>query len=156
MKKILMLVTAVLCTSVMVAQKNITKSQKRLTLVNYSENVDKPLTKKERIFIDEVYGEFADDYVYSNQNRLRELKNILRNRVILEEHPNKDLSSLTKLSSVQLLKAFNPSISRDFRISSENFNPLKYQFEFFSRRTDIQYYWVDNTQILISILPQHN
>jgi hypothetical protein len=156
MNKLLIFGVAVLFSSTALAQSTISSKQKPLSIVEFSENVNAPLSSKERSYIVEVYGDYAEQYVFSNPNRLKDIKNILRNRVILNEYPRKDLSSFPKLSSVPLLKAFNSNVSRDASINASNFNPLKYQFNFFSRESQIKYYWVDNTQLLISILPQHN
>lgn len=155
MKKLLILGVVVCYTAATWSQSTTSINQKPLAKVDFSENINSPLTPKERTFITEVYGEYAEKYVFSNPNRLKDIKHILRNRVEVNEHPNKDLSSLKKLSSVPLLTAFNANISRDASINASNFNPLKYQFNFFSRETQTKYYRVDNTQLLISILPQH-
>lgn len=156
MKKLHLLGIVVFCTAMTWAQSTSSINRKPLSKVNFSDNVNSPLTPKERICIKEVYGDYADKYVFSNPNRLKDIKHILRNRVEVNEYPNKDLSSIQNLSSVPLLTAFNANIKRNASINASNFNPLRYQFNFFSRETQTQYYRVDNTQLLISILPQHN
>ena len=152
MKKLLTILVVMLLPICMFGQQ---KTQKMpLPLVKYNENVKLPLTVNERSQIIEVYGEHADKYVFDNPNRLKEVKNILRNRVVIEKHPNKDLSSFKRLSEVPLVNDYNKNLQYDFGANVENFNPLKYNFNFFSRN-GIEYYRIDNTQYLITILPQH-
>ncbi|ARV09108.1 hypothetical protein BTO05_05455 [Winogradskyella sp. PC-19] len=131
------------------------QSQKQaLPLAKYSDNLSEPLTSKERAFIDEVYGDYADKLVYNNPQRLLSFKDILRNRVVIKRYEKKDLSSLKRLSQVKLVKSINPGLQKDNSFNVESFNPLKYGFNFFSRKR-AEYYRVYNTQYLITILPQH-
>jgi len=128
------------------------KNQKQpLPLANYDDNVQLPLTPKEHAQIIEVYRGFADKYVFDNSNRLKEIKNILRNRVQIRKYENKDLSSIRNLSEIAII---DPNIVMDTNIDAENLNPLKYNFNFYSRDR-IKYFRIDNTQYLITILPQH-
>lgn len=132
------------------AQKN---KQKPLEVITYQSNVDAPLTEQERAFIDEVYGDYANELVYNSPQKLKSFKNILRNRVQVAYHPKKDLSSVDDLSTVPLVNSINTRLTRDTNITDNNFNVLKYAFGFFSRQR-YKYYRVDNTQYLITILPQ--
>lgn len=131
-------------------QKNISE----IKHINYSNNVNKPLTDAELAMINEVYGDQTEEYVLHNSNFLKNIKNILRNRVEIMELENKDLSSFRTLSSVPLIKAFNSSILRDNVFNPKTFNPLKYDFNFNSRDL-IKYYRVDNTNYLIVIHSQY-
>lgn len=133
------------------------KSQPKepLPLATYNDNLESPLTAKEKMQIEEVYGNEADKYVYKNSQRLKEIKHILRNRVVVEYYENKDLTSITPLSEVPLLNAINKNMKRDYNFDAENFNPLKYAFHFFSSEKQIIYYRANNTQYLIKILPQY-
>ena len=131
------------------------QSQKQaLPLAKYGDNLSKPLSSKERAFIDEVYGDYANKLVYDNPQRLLLFKDILRNRVVINRYDKKDLSSIQPLSKVGIVKSINPNLQRDNYFDANNFNPLKYAFGFFSRQ-QYTYYRVDNTQYLITILPQH-
>ncbi len=120
----------------------------------FDSNINKPLTTQEKAFINEVYGEYAQRAVYGNETQLKQIKQILRHRVVIEYHEKKDLSSLTPLSQVKLVNDINSNIRRDAVFNPKTFNPLKYDFNFFSR-SRVTHYWVDNTQYLITILPQH-
>ncbi|WP_353779759.1 hypothetical protein [Winogradskyella sp. 3972H.M.0a.05] len=122
------------------------------THVNYGNNIDAPLTQKELSQITEVYGSEAEKYVLNIPQRLKDIKHILRNRVHIVEYPGKDLSSFKKLSQVPLFNEYNKSLKRDLVVDKNNFNPLKYQFQFFSKESyKIR---VDNTQYLIIINSQ--
>ncbi|MFD1063955.1 hypothetical protein ACFQ1Q_11920 [Winogradskyella litorisediminis] len=118
--------------------------------ITYNKNVDAPLTTKEKSFIDEAYGDEAENLVYNIPSRLKEIKNILRNRVVIVTYENKDLSSIQPLSKVSLI---NAKLQRDYNFDINSFNPLKYRFNFYSR-DNTKYFRVDNKQILIQILPQ--
>ena len=131
------------------------QSQKQaLPIVKYGDNLSEPLSSKERAFIDEVYGDYADKLVYNNPQRLLLFKDILRNRVVINRYDDKDLSSVNLLSRVDIVKSVNSNLQRDYSFDLDDFNPLKYAFNFFSRNR-AEYYRVDNTQYLITILPQH-
>lgn len=131
-------------------QKNISE----IKHINYSNNVNKPLTDAELAMINEVYGDQTEEYVLNNSNFLKNIKNILRNRVEIMELENKDLSSFRTLSSVPLNNEFNKNLLRDNVFNPKTFNPLKYDFNFNSRDL-IKYYRVDNTNYLIVIHSQY-
>ena len=128
------------------------KKQEPLKVVNYGENIKAPLTAKERSFINETYGDNAEKHVLNNPQRVKDIKNILRNRVYIQEVKNKDLSSLKLLSSLSL---FNKNTSSSAFFNPNTFNPLNYGFDFYSRNKSVLYFRVDNTNYLISIKPQH-
>ena len=131
------------------------QSEKPIQHANFGADLDAPLTTKERGYINEVYGDYANELVYNNPHRLKSFKNILRNRVVINRYDDKNLTSMTNLSEVPLANSINKSINRDGFFNANNFNPLKYNFGFFSRNESHQYYRVDNTQYVITILPQH-
>jgi hypothetical protein len=121
--------------------------------VNYNINVDLPLNKKELLQIKEVYGDKAENDILSKPQRLKDIKNILRNRVEIIQYQNKSLSGFKLLSEVSLFNDYNNNLKRDLIFDKTNFNPLKYQFDFYSRNSST--YRVDNTQYLIVIKSQH-
>ena len=130
------------------------QKQKPLKHVVYNNNVDAPLTASELQKINEVYGEHAEEDILSKPQRLKDIKNILRNRVEIIEVTEKDLSSFTNLSTVPLLKVYNKGLSRDASYNARTFNPLKYQFNFYSRDGSKTYRF-DNSQYLIIIKSQN-
>jgi hypothetical protein len=126
--------------------------QEPLTIVVFGDNVDAPITLSELAKIQAVYGDNTEDILNRDQH-IKDIKNILRNRVVVFDAGTKDLSSLPKLSQVALFNDFVPNLTRDLSFSPENFNPLKYKFDFYSRNSEI--YWVDNTAYYIEIKSQH-
>jgi len=130
------------------------QSKKPLQLAKFGDNLESSLSSKEKGFINEVYGDYANELVYSNQQRLKSFKNILRNRVLINRYDDKDLSSLTVLSKIPLANSINPNLLRDDFFDERTFNPLKYNFGFFSNKTTT-HYRVDNTSYVITILSQY-
>ena len=128
--------------------------QDPLPVVVYDENVNDPLTSDELLKIKEVYGDRAENDILSHSQRLKDVKNILRNRVEIVDAGDKDMSSFTKLSQVELFNDFTPNLSRDLNFNPSDFNPLKYKFDFYSRNSAI--YSVDNTIYYIVIKSQHD
>jgi len=129
--------------------------QKPLQHVVYNDNVNAPLTAHELALITEVYGEHAEEDILSKPQRLKDIKHILRNRVeIIEISEGKDLSSFTNLSTIPLFNPYNKGLSRDAFYNASTFNPLKYQFNFYSREGS-QTYRFDNSQVLITIKSQN-
>ncbi|MBT8272852.1 MAG: hypothetical protein KJO77_03530 [Bacteroidia bacterium] len=126
-----------------------------LPLVNYNQNVDAPLKMAERQKLEEVYGDKLHQYVLSKPQRLKSIKNILRNRVEIREISNpQDQKDCELLSEVSLFDYYVPNLKRDAVFNANNFNPLKYNFEFYSRGAHM--YRVDNTNYFIIIKSQHH
>lgn len=129
------------------------KKQQPLTVINYGETINAPLTAKELSFIKEAYGENAEKYILNNPQRVKDIKHIFRNRVTIQEYKNKDLSSVKLLSTVPKI---NKNASVESTINANTFNALNYDFNFYTRSTEILTYRVDNTSYLITIKPQHH
>ena len=123
--------------------------QQTLKVVNYNANVESPLTVEELKFITEVYGDKTEEDVLIHPQRVKDIKNILRNRVRIVNAGPKNLEGLPKLSSVEL---FNQNSLKNFVFNSNTFNPLKYNFNFYSRESS--FYHVDNTSYYIQIKSQ--
>ena len=130
------------------------QKQKPLKHVVYNDNVDAPLTANELEQITEVYGEHAEEDILSRPQRLKDVKNILRNRVEIIMITDKDLSSFTKLSSVALFNHYNKALNRNTSYNASTFNPLKYQFNFYSREGSKTYRF-DNSPYLVIIKSQN-
>ena len=110
-------------------------------------NVDYPLTSQELSFIENAY----DDETLKRINKIKPLekyvKDILRNRVqILNKkyQTNESLPKLSSVSTITTIKKFN----------TDNFNPLLYNFDFDSQKSQI--YRVDGTDLVINIIPKEN
>lgn len=152
MNKLLTIFIIVLLPLVAVGQQS--KQENPLPLAKYDNNVKLPLTSAERAQIVEVYGEFADGHVFSIPHRLRTIKHILRNRVVIKlvtDENNK--KPCTKLSEVPLFTSFVSDVNRDQWFNPNDFNPLKYNFEFYSRAAAM--YQVDSTNYYIIIKSQY-
>jgi len=130
------------------------QKQKPLKHVVYNDNVNAPLTANELEQINEVYGEHTEEDILSKPQRLKDVKNILRNRVEIIKVPNKDLSSFTNLSTVPLFNHYNKGLSLDASYNASTFNPLKYQFNFHSREGSKTYRF-DNSPYLVIIKSQN-
>lgn len=130
------------------------QKQKPLKHVIYNDNVEAALTANELKQINEVYGEHAEEDILSKPQRLKDVKHILRNRIEIMELPGKDLSSFTNLSTVPLFNHYNKALNRDASYNASTFNPLKYQFNFYSREGSKTYRF-DNSQYLVVIKSQN-
>lgn len=146
----------ILAVNILIGHTAISQSpakQEPLTVVTFADNVKEPLTSKELLQIKEVYGLKTDEVILNHTQRVKDIKNILRNRVVIVDAGNKDLSPLKKLSQVELLDGLQGSVTRDVIFDPTDFNPLKYKFNFYSRHSDM--YWVDNTKYFIVIKSQY-
>ncbi|MEH6538227.1 MAG: hypothetical protein V7719_17655 [Psychroserpens sp.] len=149
----LMLFCALLATPTMFSQSS-NQSRKQKT-VNYNINVNNPLNSSELAQINQVYGSTANINVLSIPQRLKDIKNILRNRVEIKNIPNpSDQKACTLLSDVPLMDYYVNDLQRDTNFNPQNFNPLKYLFNFYSNG-GTHMYRVDNTSYFIVIKSQH-
>lgn len=126
-----------------------------LKLVKYNDNIKASLTTKERSFIKEVYGDKFDAYVLSRPQKLKDLKNLLRNRIVIKEIPDlvNNKKKYKTLSSAGLFNSYNTKLTFDKIYNKDNFNVLKYNLDFFGRGSRI--YRIDNTNYFIIIKSQH-
>lgn len=152
MKKLFAIMAFTLLPLLVFSQKS--QGQQPLPVIEFRDNVKLPLTAHERAQIEEVYGEYAEKYIYSDPFRLMSVKNILRNRVVIElVSEDTKTKDCTKLSEVTLFKNYVKDLERDEVFNPENFNPLKYNFLFYSRSAAM--YHVDNTNYYILVKSQY-
>ena len=134
------------------------KSNRRyspLKLVHYDANVNAPFSADEMVQLKEVYGAFLEKEILSRPNRVLSMKNLLRNRIVIENRPDpKDQKKCTLLSEVPLFDAFVSTLQRDFVFNPQEFNPQKYAFSFYSRGEHM--YRVDGTDYFIFVKSQHS
>lgn len=124
------------------------------TPISFPDNVEAPLTKKEKAMINEVYQSKANELVYQNSDFLKDLKHLLRNRITIYKDTNPKTQKFTKLlSEVPLFNDYNSSLTRDANFNINNFNPLKYKLNFFSKGTYV--YRIDNTDYFIQVISQY-
>jgi len=147
MKKILLILTVCLITFN-------SQSQNKRSSIQFPENVDAPLTKKEKTMIDEVYQSKASELIYNKKEKLEDIKHLLRNRILIYEDTNPKTQKKCKLlSEVPLLSTHNKNLKRDAKFNVSTFNPLKYQLDFFANGTYV--YRIDNTNYFIQITSQY-
>ncbi|WP_037348978.1 hypothetical protein [Sediminibacter sp. Hel_I_10] len=148
--------TALLIFFVITCSFSQSQSQHRESqIVNYAENIAAPLSSSELSKIKEVYGDKAEKYVLSKPQRLKDIKNILRNRIefITVQNPQ-DQKDCELLSEVPLFNYYVSGLKRDDTVSIETFNPLKYLFNYNSIGNHI--YRIDNTNQYILVKSQFN
>ena len=126
-----------------------------LKIVQYDDNVNAPFSANELFQLKEVYGASFDKEILSRPNRVLSMKNLLRNRIVIENRPNpKDQKKCTLLSQVPLFDVFVSTLKRDSVFNPQYFNPLKYAFSFYSQGEHM--YQVDGTDYFILIKSQHS
>nr|WP_321231184.1 hypothetical protein [uncultured Psychroserpens sp.] len=144
----------ILVSTLLISTSLFSQSRKYNT-VNYNENVNSSLTNVELALINEVYGNTANENILDKPQRLKDIKNILRNRVEIKNLSNpRDQKQCTLLSEVPLFDYYVSGLQRDTNFNPQDFNPLKYLFNYNSYGTHM--YRVDNTNYFIIIKSQHN
>ncbi|NNE32716.1 MAG: hypothetical protein HKN40_10130 [Winogradskyella sp.] len=128
--------------------------QKNNISINYPQNVEAALSSKEKAMIEEVYKTESKALVFDNPKYLKELKHLMRNRILIYKEDNAKFQKQTKLlSEVPLFNDYNKDLKRDINFNSSEFNPLKYKLDFFANGTYV--YRIDNTNYFIQITSQH-
>lgn len=101
------------------------------------------------IKISEVYqSEFSN----LDAERIAFIKNLLNNRIAFYKEKNTPQDKYTKLSQISLYNKYNPQLERDLNFDPNTFNPLKYNFNFYSQYDQV--YRVDHTDYIIVIESQ--
>lgn len=150
-KLVFLFIISVLASNIMFSQKK--DIRQPLPLVKYKSNVDAPLTAKELAQIKEVYGDQAEKEILNRSQRVKDIKHLLRNRIEIKLVPGGDLKPCPLLSEVSLFDAYVQTLTRDTNFNPQNFNPLKYNLNFYSRAAAL--YKVDNTNYYIIIKTQY-
>ncbi len=127
--------------------------QQPLTIVTYNDNVNAPFIAAEWAKMQEVYGESLQKEILDRPQRVKDIKNILRNRVEIRQFNNVEVKSCPLLSAVPLFDNYVSNLTRDINFRPKDFNPLKYEFNFYG--TGASMYKVDNTNYYIIIKSQH-
>jgi hypothetical protein len=131
------------------------QTSKKMTYksVKYKANVDAPLTNSEMGKIKEVYQESAKKEVLDSPIRVKQLKHLLRNRIrIIKIDIREKQRPCQLLSDIELFNPYNKALKREVVFNKENFNPLKYNFNFYPSATIM--YRVDGTNYYIQIKSQ--
>ncbi|PSG91769.1 hypothetical protein [Aurantibacter aestuarii] len=118
--------------------------------LNKLEVLKAPLSEKEKSLIVEAYSLEYLNLVQKNKSLEIRFKDILRNRVRLTEVVYKEkLDLYPLLSSIGFYTEFNKNLDKDKAFNKENFNVLKYNFNFDS---DINYaVRIDNTNFILRV-----
>jgi len=132
-----------------IAQNDFKKHDKWIT--HFPSNVDLPFSKSELNKLEEAYGQNLNDQILDRPIRVKDIKDILRNRVDIYQENVKDVSTIPLLSNVPTFNIYNHKLKRPI-FKRNNFNPLLYNFNFFSKTAQI--YRVDNTNYIIVIKPR--
>ena len=122
-------------------------------IVDYPDNIRLPFTNLEIQKLKYIYGDQLKKYVLDKPSRVKDIKHILRNRVVIQNEEVKDISNYPLLSTISVFDVFNNSIQFPL-FNKDNFNPLIYNFNFNSKTRLI--YRVDNTKYLIVIKSKFN
>ena len=115
------------------------------------ENLFKPTESQIAEYIDEAYKGHANQLIYSKPNRLRDTQNLLIERITIFRSSKKGIQG-TLISKMPLFNKFNGDLKRDLNIDPSNFNPLKYDLDFYSGYGHI--YRMDGTDLYLKISPQ--
>tara|TARA_R110002012_G_scaffold174370_1_gene339244 strand:+ start:1566 stop:2036 length:471 start_codon:yes stop_codon:yes gene_type:complete len=126
------------------------------TLVKSKESNYNNITETEKAFINEVYGSKANELVWNSKNP--NLKNglirLLRERIeIIDGSTLKKQKHTLSLFDKGLADKYNPNLRLDKVIDLKNFNPLKYNLDFFSNGTYL--YKIDGTNAYLQVTSQH-
>lgn len=125
-----------------------------LGVIKFNTNTKTPFSDDELNKLQEVYGAALSKEILNRPNRVLGIKEILRNRVVINKFSEADHKKpYPLLSEVSLFNAFVSNLKRDQFFDPTTFNPLKYNFPF--HRKGYQYYRVDKTDYFILIKPQH-
>jgi hypothetical protein len=103
--------------------------------------------------IKDVYQESAKKEVLDSPIRVKQLKHLLRNRIrIIKIDIREKQRPCQLLSDIELFNPYNKALKREVVFNKENFNPLKYNFNFYPSATIM--YRVDGTNYYIQIKSQ--
>ena len=151
MRKIIFFFSIVIFSNigVVIAQNDSNSQQTWIT--QYPSNVELPLSHDERIKLDNAYGSELKNQILDRPIRVKDIKDILRNRIDIYQENIKDVSTIPLLSNVPIFNIYTHKLNRPV-FNRNNFNPLLYNFNFFLKTKQI--YRVDNTNYLIVIKPR--
>jgi len=131
--------------------KNISYSFLTVLFVLFA-NISDSFSQQINPKITEVYGDKTQELVLNDSDRLLFLTDLLDNRITILESPRSSEEKYHKLSESAIVNKYNQTLIRDTTFNIENFNPLKYDLIFSSKKTEV--YRIDNTDFIIVIQPQ--
>lgn len=103
-----------------------------------SEKGEKKYSEEQvRKFVYEVFQEQSEKLVFNEKSsRFKMYVNFL-DRFSIENHPEFKGKKFDNLSKITLNNKYNKNLKRDFFMDAKTFNPLKYNFEMFSKKKQI-------------------
>lgn len=131
--------------------KNISYSFLTVLFVLFA-NISDSFSQQINPKITEIYGDKTQELVLNDSDRLLFLTDLLDNRITILESPRSSEEKYHKLSESAIVNKYNQTLIRDTTFNIENFNPLKYDLIFSSKKTEV--YRIDNTDFIIVIQPQ--
>jgi hypothetical protein len=118
--------------------------------VSQSQNLTTPITLHEiELKIEEVYGR---SFIENNTTLVQFFNKLLKERITYITQERTSDEKYIKLSSLSILNKNNSNLRPDSQFIANEFNPLKYNMNFYSKITEV--YRFDNSDILIFIAPQ--
>jgi hypothetical protein len=118
--------------------------------VSQSQNLTTPITLHEiELKIEEVYGR---SFIENNTTLVQFFNKLLKERITYITQERTSDEKYIKLSSLSILNKNNSNLRPDSQFIANEFNPLKYNMNFYSKITEV--YRFDNSDILIVIAPQ--
>jgi len=133
----------------LIAQNNVKTQNNWIT--HYPENINIPFTDSELAKLKVAYKDQLQNQILNRPVRIKDVKDILRNRVYIYQENIKDISTIPLLSNIPTFDIYNQKLNRPI-FNKNDFNPLLYNFNFFLNTK--QTYRVDNTNFLVVIKPR--
>jgi len=133
----------------LIAQNNVKTQNNWIT--HYPENINIPFTDSELAKLKVAYKDQLQNQILNRPVRIKDVKDILRNRVYIYQENIKDISTIPLLSNIPTFDIYNQKLNRPI-FNKNDFNPLLYNFNFFLKTK--QTYRVDNTNFLVVIKPR--
>ena len=98
-----------------------------------SENLFSVSEKQIKEYIEEVYQHEAS-MVFDSPQRMRDIQDLLKNRFVvvpITEELRPKLGGAEELTTLSLNTSNNPNLKKEKIFDPQNFNPLKYNFNFY-------------------------
>lgn len=125
-------------------------------LLVFSSTLHSQVIEKLQIQIADIDNKINEVYQSEISNldteRINFIKYLLSHRISFYVEKNTPHDKYIKLSQVALFNKYNAELKRDLNFDPNTFNPLKYNFNFYSQHTQV--YRIDNTDYTIVIESQ--
>jgi len=124
--------------------------------ITISAQNERPQVHNFQNFINQVYTGDGVEQIQPSTRRYAYMKELFENRIVYtkKDMGKLDLAGYTLLSQIPLYDTYNKSLTRDESFNPRTFNPFKYQFLFYTKKTLM--IRVDGTEYVIVIYPQES